>query len=187
MNLPILNSTTKCKVLVEIPLYKGKGRMWRSLKSLSVLDSAHVVLHICADRMLSVLVLYSKDQPSVVLFRQLQEFESSADYDELELDDCHDETSWESVQQAFDKIHDRCWQLREDDLAICLRPDGSDWLLGKGSFGTVGLMLISLQQTHHLVQAESPFFVSPFKHISRFEWSLTRRNVLSFCCATRPI
>lgn len=31
----------------------------------------------------------------------------------------------------------RSWELEENDLTVCLRPDGSDWQLGSGAFGTV--------------------------------------------------
>lgn len=48
-----------------------------------------------------------------------------------------DEVTWDSVQEVFDKNQDRSWQLPAEDLTICLRPDGSDWVLGSGGFGMV--------------------------------------------------
>lgn len=48
-----------------------------------------------------------------------------------------EEVTWQSVQQIFDKTQDRSWQLPAEDLTICLRPDGTDWVLGSGGFGTV--------------------------------------------------
>ncbi|KAK9842862.1 hypothetical protein WJX74_003558 [Apatococcus lobatus] len=48
-----------------------------------------------------------------------------------------DEVTWESVQEVFDRVQDRSWQLLADDLTVCLRPDGTDWILGAGGFGRV--------------------------------------------------
>ncbi len=47
------------------------------------------------------------------------------------------EVTWDSVQAVFDKTKDRSWQLPAEDLVVCLRPDGTDWLLGSGGFGAV--------------------------------------------------
>ena len=48
-----------------------------------------------------------------------------------------DEVTWETVQDVFDRVQDRSWQLLADDLTVCIRPDGSDWILGAGGFGRV--------------------------------------------------
>ena len=32
------------------------------------------------------------------------------------------------------------WEIAEDDIVIDKRPDGSDWELGAGAFGKVGLL-----------------------------------------------
>ena len=47
------------------------------------------------------------------------------------------ELAWEVVDQRLKQWENQSWQLHEEDLAICLRPDGSDWRLGTGSYGTV--------------------------------------------------
>lgn len=52
-----------------------------------------------------------------------------------EVDD--DEVTWETVQEVFDRVQDRSWQLLADDLTVCIRSDGSDWILGAGGFGRV--------------------------------------------------
>ena len=48
-----------------------------------------------------------------------------------------EEVTWETVQDVFDRVQDRSWQLLADDLTVCLRPDGTDWILGAGGFGRV--------------------------------------------------
>ncbi|KAK9865664.1 hypothetical protein WJX84_002223 [Apatococcus fuscideae] len=52
------------------------------------------------------------------------------------------ETGWEVVDQRLSQFENQSWQVPAEDLAICIRPDGSDWKLGTGSYGTVyrGLM-----------------------------------------------
>ena len=36
-------------------------------------------------------------------------------------------------------------EIDPSEIAICKHPDGSDWLLGQGSFGQVGLCRTALQ------------------------------------------
>lgn len=36
-----------------------------------------------------------------------------------------------------DALGDEAWKIPRDDIEICHRPDGSDWLLGYGSYGQV--------------------------------------------------
>ena len=33
------------------------------------------------------------------------------------------------------------WEIKPEDIEICKRPDGSDWRLGEGAFGTVSLTI----------------------------------------------
>ena len=37
------------------------------------------------------------------------------------------------------------WEIKESDVAICRRPDGSEWELGGGAFGKVGPTLLQWQ------------------------------------------
>ncbi|KAK9842929.1 hypothetical protein WJX74_004526 [Apatococcus lobatus] len=43
----------------------------------------------------------------------------------------------ELVSDQLQQADSRFWELEENDLSVCLRPDGSDWQLGSGFFGTV--------------------------------------------------
>lgn len=43
------------------------------------------------------------------------------------------------MQRGMPLAH--AWDLDPSEIAVCKRPDGSDWLLGTGSFGQVSLCL----------------------------------------------
>ena len=43
----------------------------------------------------------------------------------------------EALSDQLQQADSRFWELEENDLSICLRPDGTDWQLGVGAFGTV--------------------------------------------------
>ena len=43
-------------------------------------------------------------------------------------------------------------EIEPSEIVICKRPDGSDWLLGQGNFGKVGLRRIPLQGRQVLTQ-----------------------------------
>ena len=51
------------------------------------------------------------------------------------------------------------WELREDQIEICKRPDGSDWLLGEGSYGQVLKVSVFVWLS---AQPELPFPESPW-------------------------
>ncbi|KAK9819112.1 hypothetical protein WJX74_003168 [Apatococcus lobatus] len=65
--------------------------------------------------------------------------------------------AWEVVDQRLKQWENQSWQLREEDLEICLRPDGSDWRLGTGSYGTVyrGLMHQSTPVAVKIIREQS--------------------------------
>ena len=71
----------------------------------------------------------------------LDDGKPAADVDE-------DEVTWETVQEVFDRVQDRSWQLLADDLTVCIRTDGSDWILGAGGFGRVCSCLSVCLGTH---------------------------------------
>lgn len=70
------------------------------------------------------------------------------------------ELAWEVVDQRLKQWENQSWQLREEDIDICLRPDGSDWRLGTGSYGTVSShpsAVIASPSHPHLFSAHTPF------------------------------
>ncbi len=65
------------------------------------------------------------------------------------LSDGDDQTAGPSVvPQTMEELNERLtlwetqsWLVLAEDLCICLRPDGSDWQLGRGSYGSVSLSM----------------------------------------------
>lgn len=49
-------------------------------------------------------------------------------------------TRKDNVEEESSKSDTASWQgqINPDEIEICKRPDGKDWLLGEGSFGKVG-------------------------------------------------
>lgn len=64
-----------------------------------------------------------------------------------------DEVTWETVQEVFDRVQDRSWQLLADDLTVCIRPDGTDWILGAGGFGRVGSVPCVLRKNKRKIKS----------------------------------
>ncbi|KAK9845581.1 hypothetical protein WJX84_002837 [Apatococcus fuscideae] len=71
---------------------------------------------------------------SARLIQELVEAEQMSERSEVS---DSEEVTWETVQGVFDRVHDRSWQLLGDDLTVCLRPDGTDWVLGAIGYGRV--------------------------------------------------
>ena len=47
------------------------------------------------------------------------------------------ENSYQLLQKMLTDLQDQSWLISQEQLTVCLNPDGSDQRLGRGSFGTV--------------------------------------------------
>lgn len=89
-----------------------------------------------------------------------------------------------AIMEGID-LEIQSWFVDPSEIEFCRRPDGSDWLLGEGSYGKVIVRLTSLHQ-HLTLPFDSEWQDScrrpdGFPTLERFPQTIIKRMLSTLC------